>query len=73
MNGRARPLAAALNNYVETHGFDALRSAIEKDRHGVPASADVHRGDGEAAATVTIINFDELDRTAMTFASSGLY
>ncbi len=73
MNGRARPLAAALNRYVEMHGFDAFRSALDKDRGGVPASADVQRADAEAAATVSILNFDELDRKAMTFASSGLY
>jgi hypothetical protein len=72
MNGRGRPLAAALNRYVEMHGFDAFRSALDKDR-GVPASANVHRADAEAAATVSILNFDELDRRAMTFASSGLY
>jgi hypothetical protein len=73
VGGRARPLAAALNKYIETHGFDAFRTALENGRGGVPASADVRRADADAAATVSIINFDELDHRAMTFASSGLY
>ncbi len=73
MNGRARALAAALDKYVETHGFDVFRSALDNDRSGVPAAAEVRRADAEAAAMVSVINFDELDRTAMTFASSGLY
>ena len=74
MNGRARPIAAALNKYVETHGFDAFRSALDKGRVGtVRESASAQRADAEAAATVSVINFDELDRTAMTFAASGLY
>ena len=73
ISGRARNLAVALNKYVETHGFDAFRSALEVDRSVMGTSAEFKRTDAEAAATVSIINFEELERTAMTFAASGLY
>lgn len=73
MSGRARPLAVALNRYVETHGFDDFRTALGKERGQVRASGDALQIDAEAAATASNMNFDELDRTAMTFAASGLY
>jgi hypothetical protein len=72
--GRARPLAVALNRYVEMHGFDAFRASLDKGRVGAAAGSTItHRADAEAAATVSAINFDEQDHTALTFAASGLY
>jgi hypothetical protein len=73
MSGRARPLAVALNRYVEKNGFDTFCSAFGKDRGTTVPCVDVQRRDAEAAATVSVINFDALDRTAITFAASGLY
>lgn len=73
MNGRARPLAEALNRYVEKNGFDAFRSAFGKNGAAIVAPLDVQRQDAEAAAMGCAINFDALDRTALTFAASGLY
>ena len=70
--GRARPLAAALGRYVETNGIDALLFALDSS----PSTADTKeqvRSDSEAAAVVSRIDFEGLDRTALIFAASGLY
>jgi hypothetical protein len=74
ISGRARPLAVALNSYIERHGFDSFRVAV--DTHGIgikAAPASKKLSDAEAAATASVMNFDELDRTALTFSAAGLY
>jgi hypothetical protein len=67
-------LAAALDMYVEAHGFEAFRSAIEGTcADNLPSSSRRQQADAEAAAMVIAIRFDELDRTALSFSASGLY
>jgi hypothetical protein len=71
--GRARPLAIALGKFVENHGFDALQSAIGERPKAAREAKDIALDDAQAAATLSAISFEALDRTAMMFASSGLY
>ena len=73
VTGRARPLATALGRYVETNGIDALRSALNDDGAATLKADERVRSDSNAAAVVSRIDFEELDRTAVVFAASGLY
>ena len=72
--GRARPLAAALGRYVEVNGFDALQSALSEGAAADQAnSKEKGLPDSDAAAVISRVDFEELDRTALIFAASGLY
>lgn len=69
-SGRGRPLAAALERYVEANGVDGLRVALE-DRGVTQAKRE--RTDSDAAAIASKVDFEELDRSGMIFAAAGFY
>lgn len=73
VTGRGQPLAAALLTYVEAHGFDAFHSAFVSGRGATTQAAPARSVEAEAAATVSTIDFEALDRSARIFAASGLY
>jgi hypothetical protein len=71
--GRAKPLAIALAKFVEVSGFAALHEAIGQRAPAASETSAKAFDDAQAAAMVSAIDFDGIDRTAIKFASSGLY